>query len=475
MTTQTLVIPSSAEPSPTIWGLSPPQLHDRFWAARGVQVVRQGEPSEIVDGAELFLLTEPNILTNFKLSRLVEFLSWIKPDVLYVRLHDDRERGYRERAITDADGGFVRFERIYDAMDCREARVALTPERRLAQLWQKSATATQGWKALRQEVPRGRLSALKLAGRVYDRRSDVEVMQCIRELVRVWKQPDSTIHRARKARESLWFDQSASVADATRLIGPVWIGAGRSVGEKASVVGPRVLWDDPLSRPPIDTLQWHDIEPMISFARPVLPMRRTSLGRASKRIFDILCALIGLLLTLPIYPFVMLAIWLEDGRPFFFVHRRETLRGRQFGCIKFRSMRKDADEIKARLVRENQADGPQFFIENDPRLTRVGRFIRKTYIDELPQLWNVLKGEMSLVGPRPPTPGEVEQYEAWQLRRLEAKPGLTCIWQVSGRSHIAFDEWVRMDVEYVEKQSFWLDLKLLLLTIPAVITGRGAY
>jgi len=473
MITPSLPSPTQKASVPTIWGLTPTQLHDRCWAARGVQVVRQGEPSDIVDGAELFLLTEPHILTIFKLTRLVDFLSWIKPDVLYVRLHDDRERGYRERVITDAQGCFVRFERIYGDSDSREDRVALTPDRRIAQLWQKSPSPRDGWKAIRQEVPRAHRSVLRVKGDVYDRRAATEVMQCVREVIRFWKRPDSTVHRVRKAREAAWLDESAQVGSATKLIGPVWIGAGRRIDAQTSIIGPRILWDDPAARPPVDTLQWHEIEPTFSFGRPVKPRHLTSFGRATKRAFDIVFAVIAILLTLPLYPFVLLAIWLDDGRPFFFVHRRETLHGREFGCVKFRSMRKDADEIKARLLRENQADGPQFFIENDPRLTRVGRFLRKTYIDELPQFWNVLKGDMSIVGPRPSPFVENQFCPPWREARLSVPPGLTGLWQVrrTRRRGLDFQEWIRYDIEYVEKASWALDLKIIWQTISLVIRG----
>ncbi len=473
MITQDDPVATTSDPAPTIWGLSPAQLHDRFWAARGVQVVRLGEPSEIVDGAELFLLTEPQILSVFKLTRIVEFLSWIKPDVVYVRLHDDRDRGYRERVRLDAHGQFLRFERIYDASDSRETRVALTSERRLAQIWQKSANAREGWQLLRQEVPRDRRSAIRAKAGVYDRRADIEVMECVREITRLWKWPDSTVYRAQKVRDAAWRDQTAAVGSDTKLVGPVWVGAGRRIDAGACIIGPQILWDDPAARPPVDTLQWHEIEPTFSFARPVQPVQRNTISRACKRAFDVVFASIALLLTLPIYPFVMLAIWLEDGRPFFFSHRRETVGGREFGCIKFRSMRKDADLIKARLADENQADGPQFFIENDPRLTRVGRFIRKVEIDELPQFWNVLVGDMSIVGPRP-SPFKENQYcPPWREARLSVRPGITGLWQVSRtrRRGLDFQEWIRYDIEYVEKASWGLDLKIILQTIAMVIKG----
>ena len=144
---------------------------------------------------------------------------------------------------------------------------------------------------------------------------------------------------------------------------------------------------------------------------------------------------------------------------------RVGLRGRIFTALKFRSMRPDAEAMT----------GPVQATENDPRVTRVGRFLRITSIDEIPQFWNVLRGDMSLVGPRPPIPEEVAQYEPWQLRRLDVRPGITCLWQISGRSRIGFDEWMRLDLEYIRNQSLMLDLKILLRTIPAVLSREGAY
>ena len=141
---------------------------------------------------------------------------------------------------------------------------------------------------------------------------------------------------------------------------------------------------------------------------------------------------------------------------------------------KFRSMSVDAEAQKATLEQQNERSGPAFKIKNDPRVTRIGKFIRKYSLDEFPQFWNVLVGEMSLVGPRPPIPSEVVRYERWQMRRLSMKPGITCLWQVKGRNNVDFDTWMRLDLEYIDNWSLFLDLRLLLETVPAVIRARGA-
>jgi exopolysaccharide biosynthesis polyprenyl glycosylphosphotransferase len=193
-----------------------------------------------------------------------------------------------------------------------------------------------------------------------------------------------------------------------------------------------------------------------------------------KRLLDTAISLVVLAVLLPLLAVVAILIKLTSPGPVFFVQNRVGMNQRQFKLYKFRSMTADAEERKSELLHLNERDGPAFKIENDPRITPIGRFIRKTSIDELPQLLNVLSGEMSLVGPRPPLPEEVRKYEWMFRKRLCVKPGITCIWQISGRNHISFEQWMRMDHEYIENWSLWLDLQILLKTIPAVLLSRGA-
>jgi lipopolysaccharide/colanic/teichoic acid biosynthesis glycosyltransferase len=195
-----------------------------------------------------------------------------------------------------------------------------------------------------------------------------------------------------------------------------------------------------------------------------------------KRALDILLAGPLFILLLPIFGLLVLAIRLESPGPALFKQTRVGRWGRIFTMYKFRSMYMDAEARKAELLAENEmSGGVTFKMQRDPRVTRIGRFIRKASIDELPQLWNVIKGDMSLVGPRPPVPAEVDEYSLSDRRRLEVTPGITCIWQVSGRSDIPFPEQVELDVRYIESQSLLTDLKLLWQTVPAVLFGRGAY
>ncbi len=197
--------------------------------------------------------------------------------------------------------------------------------------------------------------------------------------------------------------------------------------------------------------------------------------RFCKRKLDIFASAMALLVLSPFFLIIALIIFVDDphGSPFY--HQdRVGKDGRIFRFWKFRSMVVNADQLLEKLQTQNEKDGPVFKMKNDPRITNIGRFIRKTSIDELPQLWNVLKGDMSLVGPRPALPAEVVQYNSYQRTRLSVIPGLTCYWQVQNhRDQIGFDEWVDLDVKYIKEQSMWLDIRLILLTVKVVVTGQG--
>ncbi len=195
-----------------------------------------------------------------------------------------------------------------------------------------------------------------------------------------------------------------------------------------------------------------------------------------KRSIDIVGSIVLLIILMPLFITIMVLIYLNSPGPVFYKQTRVGRWGVLFTMWKFRSMYLDADARLKEIMEENEMSGGVIFkMKNDPRIIPIGRFIRKASIDELPQLWNVLKGDMSLVGPRPALPSEVNQYSLQDRLRLEVIPGITCIWQVSGRSNIPFPQQVQLDTEYIQSQSLLLDLKLLLKTIPAVLLGRGAY
>ena len=198
-----------------------------------------------------------------------------------------------------------------------------------------------------------------------------------------------------------------------------------------------------------------------------------SISRLAKRSIDILGASIGLLLLLPVFLACALAVKLTSRGPVFYRQTRVGQNGEHFTCLKFRSMRTGSDVQREKLRTNSIQDGPAFKIPDDPRITAVGKLLRKFSLDELPQLLNVLIGDMSLVGPRPPIPSEVEQYTWWQRRRIMVKPGLTCVWQVWGRNRVSFKRWVEMDIYYIDNWSLWMDLKLIAHTLRVVIRGTG--
>lgn len=184
----------------------------------------------------------------------------------------------------------------------------------------------------------------------------------------------------------------------------------------------------------------------------------------TKRLIDVIASIFGLIVLLPILAIVAIAIKIESKGPIFFSQERVGLNGQRFKMYKFRSMIVDAEAYKEKLLKQNEMNGPMFKIKNDPRVTKIGKFIRRTSIDELPQLLNVLKGDMSLVGPRPSLPKEVEKFSPWMLERLKVKPGLTCYWQVSGRNDIQFEDWMKLDIKYVKERGTLLDIKLVIRT-----------
>ncbi len=229
------------------------------------------------------------------------------------------------------------------------------------------------------------------------------------------------------------------------------------------------LWPFPHARPHLEIEALEGV-PLLTVA----PAPSAPLPIFVKRVLDVVLAAAGLVVSAPLLLVIAVAVKLSSPGPVLYRQWRCGLRGRRFLLLKFRTMVVGAEQQREVVAHLNVMDGPAFKAPDDPRVTRVGRLLRRSSLDELPQLWNVLRGDMSLVGPRPPIPEEVERYEPWQRRRLAMKPGLTGLWQVSGRSEVDFATWMALDLAYIDGWSLWLDLKILLRTIPAVLSGRGA-
>ena len=200
-----------------------------------------------------------------------------------------------------------------------------------------------------------------------------------------------------------------------------------------------------------------------------------SLYEVIKRLIDVVCSFLGVLVLSPLFIIIAIIIKTTSKGPVFFSQKRVGKNGKEFDMYKFRSMVVNAEELKEKLADQNEMSGPMFKMKDDPRVTKVGKFIRKTSIDELPQLWNVIKGDMSLVGPRPSLPKEVAQFEDWMHKRLEVKPGLSCFWQVSGRHNIDFEDWMKLDIKYVEENSTWVDIKLIFKTVGVLLGDKNAH
>jgi len=463
------------ESTHTIWGLTPDQLHARYWKSRGIQVVPNGSPGITIDKhAELYLMVSRVHLVLMPLPKLLDLMCWLNPELLMIRLSERTERDYREVVDARPDGHFLRFQRVYDARNAqRQARVALTSNPELALDWATMNDDESPWTKLRRIVPPDLIGAVRDNGHVYNSDSDLECARFVRDLAQTWKHPLSTIARVERIASESWMDIDADETDPETLTGPIWIGAGRSIPKGKSGVGPAVLWDDPSKRPIPDEVEWKDIE-----AVQVRPERRievaaTYASSTAKRLFDIVFSLFALLITLPLYPFIIFAIWIEDRSPVFFSHTRESVHSKEFGCLKFRTMYRNAEEMKAELQAMNQADGPQFFVEKDPRITKVGAVLRKLQLDELPQFYNVLVGHMSVVGPRPSPFSENQYCPGWREARLSVRPGVTGLWQIRRtRSDGAdFQEWIRYDIEYVESASPKLDIYIIWKTIGMIIAA----
>lgn len=464
--------PDVRRAAPTIWGEDPRSLHDLFWASRCIEVVRPGSRDSVHrSGPALYLLLDRDQLVYFPIRAMLKRMHWASPRLLRLRIQVHDPIDYTEHVEQTESG--VRFWRSYRRPVYRSERAWITADPDLALAWAGSGTAAEARRAVRSGVDRDAIESLVLDGESFDASDAREVGRWLPRPLEFWKRPNAVIGEIYEFQPGVWAHETAEVAPDARVLGPAWIGAGQSVGVGETLAGPVILPDlgeaadrhaDRLSR-----VDW-DIVRSPHWSLPGLT-RRATLRRFIKRGFDIIFSLMVLCVTLPFYPFIMAAIWFEDGRPFFFAHARQTLGGRDFPCLKFRTMRRDAEQIKAELEAKNAADGPQFFIENDPRVTRTGNFLRKFQLDELPQFINVLLGHMSVVGPRPSPDKENQFCPAWREARLSVRPGITGLWQVS-RTRMPqtdFQEWIRYDLEYVQHQSFVGDLRIIIDTVRQII------
>ena len=455
-----------------IWGADPIVLHDLAWASNCVQVVRPGGRVRR-DGPALYLLLREHQLARFPLEPALKKMHWAAPRLLRMRILTHEPNEYAESV--EVHDGVVRFRRSYRRRVRRSDRAWITADSGIAQTWTVTTRGASGVRSLRASVARDSVAPLVIEGECHDARQPEDVNRWLTGLVGAWQAPNAVVPDVYEYQPGVWVHAEASISESARLFGPAWIGSGRHVESDSIVVGPVVLPDVrmPSESPRARSVDWNLVRSP-HWSLPSLA-RAGNVRRFAKRAFDIAFSLAVLLATLPIYIPVLLAIYKEDGRPVFFAHQRQTLGGKDFPCLKFRTMRKDAEKMKAKLMAANAADGPQFFIEDDPRVTRVGRLLRKYQIDELPQFINVLLGHMSVVGPRPSPDKENQYCPTWREARLSVRPGVTGLWQVrrTREPQTDFQEWIRYDLEYVQHQSFVGDLGIIVDTVRHIMKSAS--
>lgn len=474
---------------PRLWKLTARQLHDAFWHARGVQCVRLGEKQPIQRAAELYLLIDPDHMVLFSVSDLTSRLTWHNALVTRVRLVDESSERYSEHVELDDNGWVQRIGRRYRPRHQGSTRIVLTRSRRVATMWMHAETRRAGWVRVRRAVPWSRVDYWRCGGHVLsaDRAEDQRAL--IDELVRCWPNPGQAIRGVEEFEPGIWGPVDQPLPRSAVRIGPIWYGVDGNGQNKAQlprcVVGPAWVddsehdFDDDKQRM---APQLIDIKPIaeveedqVNTSEQSMPRSRRPMYLFCKRMLDICASAALLLMLLPVMVIVALLILLEDGRPVFFGHIRQGRGGKLFTCWKFRSMIRNAEQIARELDAYNQCDGPQVYIQDDPRVTRVGRILRPVHLDELPQLWNVLVGQMSLVGPRPSPDDENQYCPAWRDIRLSVRPGITGLWQLYRRREPGedFQEWIRYDIRYVRRAGLRLDFKILAMTAWVMVFGRG--
>lgn len=464
---------------PKIWGLDARGLHDRFWAGCGVQVVRRGVGTLGRTRARSYLLLDPDELVMFTLPRAAERLPKRQTNAVGIRVFETEAEAYTERIIADGSKRLVAFRRRY-ASPIRSVRhVMLTSSPLIASTWYGSLSTRGGLRDVRLAAGLNGYREASCRGRVFDASDRASADRCILALMQQWQDIEASCRDVSTGQPGVWVHDTALVESGVRFIGPVWVGAGVSIEAGQVVVGPRIFMDEATIEPARSPVARHSRRAS-SRAKPP-PSAVTRPRRVARRLFDIAFSVATLALAAPLVPLIMLAIWWEDGRPVFFAQTRQTRGGRNFVCFKFRTMCRNAEQLKAQLVRRNVCDGPQFHAEDDPRLLRVGRFLRRFHLDELPQFVNVLLGQMSVIGPRPSPDDENQFCPAWRDARLSVRPGLTGLWQVNRTRapNSDFQEWIRHDLDYVESQSLRLDLLIIFKTTGNIMgslrgrTGRS--
>lgn len=517
-----------AEPSkqhrvtmPTLWGLEPRMLHEAYWRSRGVHVIESGRGAVPDRDAELYMLIEPDHLIEFDLSAVTESMTWNGAAVMRLRLIAPGDDHYDERIVVSAERGddvrgttpgpgpcdtsppirgvrIERIQRLYRTSRSASHRLIITRSREHAELWSRMASRRQAWMRIRRSLPYYRVVHWRFPGARFHVQNHADAARYLHRLAQIWPDPHASIEGIWEPIPQVWIQQGASLRDDDLVIGPALIGVRDDNDDPLLVIGPDVVVDSELNASgqerqptavrvrgigeiePSDRRRAGDDDPTPAVQQGPAGQRDNRGESISstylfvKRAADIVFSASVLLILSPLLLVLALAVMLDDGRPIFFGHLRQSRGGRLFRCWKFRTMRRDADRMTRELQALNQCDGPQFYIANDPRVTRVGRVMRRFHLDELPQFWNVLVGDMSIVGPRPSPDDENQFCPAWREARLSVRPGITGLWQVerTRAPGMDFQEWIRFDIEYVRRAGLVLDVQILAKTVLRLLRRR---
>ncbi|MAJ45736.1 MAG: hypothetical protein CBC35_00235 [Planctomycetes bacterium TMED75] len=459
-----------------VWGHTMLELHDAYWRSQGVQCVRRSEDLELQTGSDLYMLLEPGQCAVFELSSLANAIVWNRAPLSRIRVLST-DRRYIEKVIVNTNNELVKIAREYGGLNNGSCRVLLTRRASLAQVWSKSSTRRTAWTELRRIIDWTKTDHYRTEGLLSKEGHPEQSELMLRKLVETWKDPSIAIEGITQIQPGVWGVDSRQLTSTTHVISPVWLGFDGSSTNDPVIIGPQARCDDPASRGR-GKIKLLNIDEIWSGSTSTERKRSNAEQDVTtyqlvKRTIDIMVSLAILICVSPILFVVALAVALDNGFPLFFGHTRQSLGGRDFKCWKFRTMMKNAESMVQDLQSDNLADGPQVFIKDDPRITRVGRVLRRFHLDELPQFWNVLVGDMSLVGPRPSPDKENQFCPAWRESRLSVRPGITGLWQVerTRAPGLDFQEWIRYDIEYVNRASLMLDAKICFKTLYRIVSG----
>ena len=452
-----------------MWGLTAEQIHDAYWRSRGIQCVRRSIPFVKQPGAEMFMLMDVDQFVSFDLNSIADSIVWNRAPISRVRVKTP-SADYVEKVVSK-DGELVRISRDYTSKYMGTHGVKLTRRPSIAEAWSRNERRYRALRELRRYVDWTRTDAYEVEGHVDFTSQSTQLDEIlVNRLVSVWKNPSEAISGIKELIPGVWGVDEQQIGSTTiSPVPPVWVGATKSVHTGDLIVGPMAIRDE--------SDCFIDFEVRVCGIDEIRTPRSNQQQGAvdtevsgymlAKRLIDVTVSLMILILLLPLIVPVSLAVIMTSGFPIFFGHERQSRDGRNFKCWKFRTMMRNAESMVVDLQGDNLADGPQVFIKDDPRITRVGGFLRKFHIDELPQFWNVLVGDMSLVGPRPSPENENQFCPAWRDARLSIRPGITGLWQVerTRRPGLDFQEWIKYDIEYVNRANLYLDFKIILKTL----------